>query len=108
MAPALDFGLVAIFGNALEIFRGQIPSGGALPGEFSRGRTGLVGGTGGELRPLGLMLVPRLAGTVGQTVCVPVSQTIEGEKSPRIKGFEYADGTVGTYKIGRASCRERV
>jgi hypothetical protein len=40
--------------------------------------------------------LPRLAGTVGQTACVPVSQTIVGEKSPRIKGFEYADGTDGT------------
>jgi hypothetical protein len=33
------------------------------------------------------------SGTDG--IC-PMSQTIEGEKSPRIKAFEYADGTVGT------------
>jgi hypothetical protein len=45
--------------------------------------------------------LPRLAGTVGQTACVPVSQTIEGEKSPRIKGFEYADGTVETSGLGQ-------
>jgi len=41
MAPALDFGLVPVFGEAVEIFRGQLFGGRALPGEFSRGRTGL-------------------------------------------------------------------
>ncbi len=34
LAPALDFGLVSLFRKALEIFRGQLLSGRALPGEF--------------------------------------------------------------------------
>jgi len=34
MAPSLDFGLVSIFREALEIFRGQLFGGIALPGEF--------------------------------------------------------------------------
>src|SRR5260370_32626168 len=34
MAPALDFGLVPLLWKALEIFRGQLPGGRALPGEF--------------------------------------------------------------------------
>ena len=37
------------------------------------------------------------SGTDGMCPSVP---TIEGEKSPRIKGFEYADGTVGTLDAG--------
>ena len=39
------------------------------------------------------------SGTDGMCPSVP---TIEGEKSPRIKGFEYADGTVGTSGLGQA------
>jgi len=34
LAPALDLGLVAVLGEALEIFSGQRFGGRALPGEF--------------------------------------------------------------------------
>jgi len=34
MAPALDFGLVSILWEALEVFRGQLFGGRPLPGEF--------------------------------------------------------------------------
>jgi hypothetical protein len=36
VAPALDFGLVPLFREALEILRSQLPGGRALPGELSR------------------------------------------------------------------------
>jgi len=62
MAPALDFGLVPLLRKALEIFRGQLPGGRALPGEFLADERVLGHRVikkrpqhGGELRPLGLL-----------------------------------------------------
>ena len=62
MAPALDFGLVPLLQKALEIFRGQLPGGGALLGEFLADERVLGHRVikkrpqhGGELRPLGLV-----------------------------------------------------